>query len=662
MGKWPKSYLKYQKEWEQDPEFQDWLESFPGDDEKGRCKVCLTILKARLRDIRNHGRTKKHMKNMDPSAFAELMKIEVKPPPPPPLGNKAASLKMAAHIACHSSILTVDHLSALIKEMTQKRFSLHRTKCSMLIRKVLGPEMHNEFLDDVRNSQYSLVIDESLEPSYEKQLRVVIRYYSMRAHKIVTSFLGLLPLDGGQPDFMVLNFLKQNRLDIGNCCGIATDCNEEICEKNAIIAKILEYNPNIVHVKCMCHSLQICLSKAFRLLPRNLNFMIAETYTWFLHNSVRQQKYKNIYENISVADPVLKILQLPDTEWLSVAPCVNKILDNYDELKLYFQLAQSQENSYTAEILFHMFDDPVNKLYLSFLQPIVNEFSRVYKQTELESGGAYRLGKEYLSLYKRLLHIIVKPDVFASQTSLLDIDIGDGENQHGIASVDFGAKFSMVLTESIMIHPSQIENAKQNCYEFVFALASQLKDILPHNIQILNSMSSLVPSVVLGSKKPRLSSLPFLALFNGDLIQLNNQWRRLETINWQKALDSCCEEFWGEVASHVNEDGEHDFQDLGTFMVALLTLPLTNASVEKVFLQMNMIKSKPRNRMGQQLLENILRVRAYMKRNNICCDDFIPSDKMIDAFRADIYKSEVKQELEIEVITDERNFPQRVRV
>lgn len=662
MGKWPKSRIVYNPEWEQDPEFQDWLERCPGDEEKGRCKVCLTILRPRLKDIRNHGKTKKHMKNMDPSAFAELMKAEVKPPPPPPLGNKAASLKMAAHIACHSSILTVDHLSTLIKDMTSKRFSLHRTKCSMLIRKVLGPEMHNEFLDDVRNSQYSLIIDESLEPSFEKQLRVVIRYYSMRAQKIVTSFLGLLPLDGGQPDFMVLNFLKQNRLDIGNCCGLATDCSEEICEKNALVAKILEYNPNIVHIKCMCHSLQICLNKAFRLLPRNLNFMIAETYTWFLHSSVRQQKYKNIYENICLGDPVLKILQLPDTAWLSVAPCLNKVLDNYDELKLYFQLAQSQENSYTAEILFHMFDDPVNKLYLSFLQPIINEFSRVYKQIELESGGSHRLAKEFMSLYKRLLQVIVKPDVFPSQTSMLDIDIGDAENQLGIASVDFGAKFSMVLSESIMIHPSQIDNAKQNCYEFVFALASQLKEILPHNMQILNSMSLLCPSVVLGSKKPRLSSLPFLALFNGDLIQLNNQWRRLETIKWQKASDAYCEDFWGEVASHINEHGEHDFQDLGTFMVALLTLPLTNASVEKVFQQMNLVKSKPRNRMGQQLLENILRIRAYMKRNSICCDDFVPTEKMIDAFRADIYKSEVKQELEIEVITDERNYPQRVMV
>ncbi len=69
----------------------------------------------------------------------------------------------------------------------------------------------------------------------------------------------------------------------------------------------------------------------------------------------------------------------------------------------------------------------------------------------------------------------------------------------------------------------------------------------------------------------------------------------------------------------------------------MLATPVSNASVERVFSQMNLVKSKLRNRMQQISLENTLHVRAFMQRNGICCPKFTPTQEMLSLFTQDIH-------------------------
>lgn len=58
-----------------------------------------------------------------------------------PTSVKISELKLAAHIACHSSVNTIDHLAELVRDISCKEIALHRTKCTALVNKVLGPCM-----------------------------------------------------------------------------------------------------------------------------------------------------------------------------------------------------------------------------------------------------------------------------------------------------------------------------------------------------------------------------------------------------------------------------------------------------------------------------------------------------------------------------------------
>ena len=78
--------------------------------------------------------------------------------------------------------------------------------------------------------------------------------------------------------------------------------------------------------------------------------MVADTYAWFSKSTQRQLRYKELYDVINVGEEPLKILKLSDTRWLSIAICLERIVDQFDELKLHFGLVMDEDCRYKAKL------------------------------------------------------------------------------------------------------------------------------------------------------------------------------------------------------------------------------------------------------------------------------------------------------------------------
>lgn len=97
------------------------------------------------------------------------------------------------------------------------------------------------------------------------------------------------------------------------------------------------------------------------------------------------------------------------------------------------------------------------------------------------------------------------------------------------------------------------------------------------------------------------------------------QWRKLGTLKYS---DICCStvtisekdssEFWVDVYNINDSGGKRVFEELAVCVLHILSLPLANAVVERVFSIMNAVKTKPRNRMQMNMLDAILRIRLYL--------------------------------------------------
>jgi hypothetical protein len=95
-------------------------------------------------------------------------------------------------------------------------------------------------------------------------------------------------------------------------------------------------------------------------LPRSLEFLIAETHNWFSKLSVRQQQYSYLYKALNDDTTPLKIPSDCKTRWLSIQPAIERIVDQWLELKTLFEITRQSEKCYTDEVLYGMYSDEKN--------------------------------------------------------------------------------------------------------------------------------------------------------------------------------------------------------------------------------------------------------------------------------------------------------------
>ena len=285
MGKWKSSYdsgRKYREEWEK--QFV-WVKSQRGKDGSAYCKLCSCLIQPKRNALVLHEKSEKHRKHAPASTSSARKFFHAESSD----DVKVAELQLAAAICCHAAVSSVDHLCELAKKngkgSTIGKINLHRTKCSKLITEVLSPAFEAELREDVRDQKFSLIVDESTDISSGKHLAIVIRFYSKRQKKIVTEFVGLVPVIEATSDVLfaaIKSTVEALGLRLADCVGFGSDgASVMVGKNNSVWTRLRREAPECVLVRCICHSLALCVQSAFEVLPSSLGFLITEIPKWF---------------------------------------------------------------------------------------------------------------------------------------------------------------------------------------------------------------------------------------------------------------------------------------------------------------------------------------------------------------------------------------------
>jgi hypothetical protein len=154
----------------------------------------------------------------------------------------------------------------------------------------------------------------------------------------------------------VKNTLSLHDIPLKKLVGIGTDnASVMVGVNNGVVAQLRKHVPNLVLVHCLCHSLQLAVSAASsETLPRNLEYLISETYNWFSRSSGRQLAYHQLYALLNDGDNPLHMVQACETRWLSIEPAVTRIVDQWLKLRTHFDLARQAEKCYLTDTLSNM--------------------------------------------------------------------------------------------------------------------------------------------------------------------------------------------------------------------------------------------------------------------------------------------------------------------
>lgn len=136
-----------------------------------------------------------------------------------------------------------------------------------------------------------------------------------------------------------------------------------------------------------------------------------------------------------------------------------------------------------------------------------------------------------------------------------------------------------------------------------------------------------------------INNISFFCIDNIQLV--DSEWRQIRNIDFKNLslLESTdVQIFWQRILSLKNCDGTLCFPLMNYIVWTVLTMPVSTANVERIFSQINLNKTKTRNKLQTETLNGILLTKDYLKGNGKECHT-IPNDKeFYKYFKNDMYK------------------------
>ena len=146
--RWKGSYDSsrcYSTEWEK--RFV-WVTKAPNSTKSAYCKLCRCVLKAKKDVLNTHAKTEKRQKCARTANSSQNIPYTCKRTENTPDSVKQVELELAACMACHSAVCSVDHISETVKRRggntTSGKIQPHRTKCTKLISNVITVVIKND--------------------------------------------------------------------------------------------------------------------------------------------------------------------------------------------------------------------------------------------------------------------------------------------------------------------------------------------------------------------------------------------------------------------------------------------------------------------------------------------------------------------------------------
>ncbi|XP_076036562.1 uncharacterized protein LOC143022301 [Oratosquilla oratoria] len=247
------------------------------------------------------------------------------------------------------------------------QMALKRKKCSEVV-KVLGDYLTKKLATKLQKNKFSLIIDESTDCSSDKACALVVKYYDKASAQIQTAMLDLINLyDGnegasGESLFnLILKCLSNHQIPLSNMIGFAADGASNIMGSlNSVTSRLRKQVPGITIFRCVAHSIHLCSSEAAKTLPRKCEDLIRNVYTFFSHSAKRKHQFKDFQLFCGVKPH--KILRPCATRWLSLLEAVERVVEQWQPLKLYFNDIKLEEKLESVDKICEALE--MNQIYL----------------------------------------------------------------------------------------------------------------------------------------------------------------------------------------------------------------------------------------------------------------------------------------------------------
>ena len=642
-----------------DPELKEWLISDPKDKYVAMCKVCDTKFRnSNKTALLVHKESQKHQKNFS------AKKLLLTPSDRPQDKVSKAELLLTAFMAEHQvPFRQADHLVETIKKMfpdstTAQSMSLKRTKVSYLLQQGIAREERLAVANICKKQQFSLIIDESTDVSVSQILAVVVRYFDENQRESTDALLDTIEVDDATGVGLynaVKQLLSERGIPLTNIIAFASDnCSTMMGAHSGFQAQLKKDVPAVFVLGCICHSFALCANHAASKLPSWLEAFLKDVCCYFSRSSKRQHEFQLI-QNV-VGAPAHRMLKLSQTRWLSRGEVIARVLEQWNALTLFFQSQSSTDKVDGAAHIYNTMMTPGTRHMLLFLNYVLAKVDAMNVEFQSEQ---FRLSKVFTTIsceYRSILGMFIKDDVIGL-VKLSDIDPANPSLYKPCKELHVGGRCEAMLLKQSLGEKEQ--RFRLDCLAFLVELCQQMKKRFPfQDDSVLAQLCILDPKVATSTER-QVKSIAYLAVKFPSLVEeehldeLQDQWRAL--LYAKEALTNLVNlkpsSFWYELRFLKDGNGQPKCCLLSYFMCGLLALPHSSACVERVFSQVNLVKTKQTNRLQASTVANRLLAKQAISRQNAVCYTWDPSKSLIDDVKQGCCHQRYLQTLEKDKIT-----------
>lgn len=564
---------KFRDEWLLNKEYCDWLRKDNRDLLKATCNVCNVSFSAEISVIKRHQNGNKHINNLKRCSASTSKKQQSivsafkSTPTTEKQLVKTSEIKLAAFVAEHKiSHNVMDHLADLLPKLCPdsqiaKDIRLKRTKVQVVINNCIGKTEKENLISDLKSQKFSMLIDESTDIAVVKTIAVVVRYYDPMNKKVISRFWDLIQLfDQQTTDHVanakklyntVIDSFKKFDIPMENIIGFGSDgCNAMMGRNNSVSSRFRQDFPGIIVIKCICHSLHLCASDACKELPLNCEKLARNIYNFFKSSSKRQSEFKE-FQHFAEVD-VHKILRPAQTRWLSLNAVVQRILEQWDALRLYFDSKWLEDSE--CHDIHSCLNDPIIKAYYYFLAWMLPKFTKLNSYFQSESVLITKLDEKMTAFYKELLLLVLNRN-YVNSAPIETLDPTAEINHKDLKDIYLGVGVQKEL-DSIEDDERKLTLRKM-CKNFIVGACVGIRKRYSVNDKIMSEIAKFdLDRVISNDREESISTLfPLLPRISPTSIQdqqeLDDEWRKLPLYHKDLDLSQPPDVFWHQVSFQV---------------------------------------------------------------------------------------------------------------
>lgn len=187
-----------------------------------------------------------------------------------------------------------------------------------------------------------------------------------------------------------------------------------------------------------------------------------DIYNYF-HSSPKRQEKLKAYRTFLDSKPH-KVLQASQTRWLSFHSVVDRVLEQYEPLSLFFAEEVNTSRLLSPQTILQRLQDPLFRMYLEFLEFVFPIFTKLNKKMQSEFPQIHNPRK-----------IVILSGLFMTATSRVrilrstpteDIEFRNPSHFLKLEEVYLGAKTTCSLLRENNVSAQHLEGFCLRCLEF----------------------------------------------------------------------------------------------------------------------------------------------------------------------------------------------------